>query len=201
VYAQVTHLFNGAPDLLEDFKQFLPESAAQAKAAAARQAAEDATMLSSVRNESSYSTGGSQLQHTPRADPHRLPPLGNFAPTPSAGRDIKRKRGDRQGQIGGPSNFTSAGPDFGAASSSGRNGIVPNKVSTGLFTLVLFRFNITASVVSIFSFCSAVSQHSSLVDAGFFGSSYGLRISSLINKWRSHSGNLQKSSGKGSTES
>ena len=30
VYAQVTQLFHTAPDLLEDFKQFLPESAAQA---------------------------------------------------------------------------------------------------------------------------------------------------------------------------
>ncbi|UKZ75308.1 hypothetical protein TrVFT333_002986 [Trichoderma virens FT-333] len=32
VYAQVTTLFNSAPDLLEDFKQFLPESAGQARA-------------------------------------------------------------------------------------------------------------------------------------------------------------------------
>ncbi|KAI5302533.1 hypothetical protein KEM56_000607 [Ascosphaera pollenicola] len=31
VYAQVTVLFNSAPDLLEDFKQFLPESAAPAQ--------------------------------------------------------------------------------------------------------------------------------------------------------------------------
>ncbi|KAF3086068.1 Transcriptional regulatory protein sin3 [Orbilia oligospora] len=31
VYSQVTQLFNAAPDLLEDFKQFLPESAAQAR--------------------------------------------------------------------------------------------------------------------------------------------------------------------------
>jgi paired amphipathic helix protein Sin3a len=32
VYAQVTDLFKAAPDLIEDFEQFLPESAAQAKA-------------------------------------------------------------------------------------------------------------------------------------------------------------------------
>jgi histone deacetylase complex regulatory component SIN3 len=36
VYAQVVNLFNSAPDLLEDFKQFLPESALQAKAQAAQ---------------------------------------------------------------------------------------------------------------------------------------------------------------------
>ncbi|KAG9620218.1 hypothetical protein KCU64_g21866, partial [Aureobasidium melanogenum] len=48
VYAQVTRLFNSAPDLLEDFKQFLPESAAHAKAAAAARAQqqEESVMLS-----------------------------------------------------------------------------------------------------------------------------------------------------------
>jgi paired amphipathic helix protein Sin3a len=40
----VTTLFDSAPDLLEDFNQFLPESAAQAKAAAAAKAAEDAQL-------------------------------------------------------------------------------------------------------------------------------------------------------------
>ena len=68
VYAQVTQLFNAAPDLLEDFKQFLPESAAQARAqaqAAARQATEDATMLSNVRGEPSYVAGMQNTQvHT-----------------------------------------------------------------------------------------------------------------------------------------
>lgn len=32
VYAQVTDLLEAEPDLIEDLKQFLPESAAQAKA-------------------------------------------------------------------------------------------------------------------------------------------------------------------------
>jgi len=91
----VTKLFGGAPDLLEDFKQFLPESAAQAKAAAAaRQQAEEAAILSNVRGDTFY---GQQAPHqTPRAD-HRLPPVGNFAPTPTVNKDNKRKRGDRQG--------------------------------------------------------------------------------------------------------
>ena len=102
VYAQVTHLFGGAPDLLEDFKQFLPESAAhhRAQQQAAKNAAEDAVMLSNVRGESGY--GAAANQQTPgRADTSRLPPMGNFAPTPTANRDNKRKR-ERQGPIAAP---------------------------------------------------------------------------------------------------
>jgi len=97
VYAQVTSLFSAAPDLLEDFKQFLPESAAQHRAQqqAARNA-EDAVMLSSVRGDQPYGQPPN-LQQTPRADASRLPPMGNFAPTPTANRDNKRKRGERQG--------------------------------------------------------------------------------------------------------
>jgi len=96
VYGQVTRLFHQAPDLLEDFKQFLPESAAHAKAAAqARQQAEEAAMLSNVRGETFYPQGP-QPHQTPRAE-HRLPPVGNFAPTPTVNKDNKRKRGDRQG--------------------------------------------------------------------------------------------------------
>ncbi|KAJ5059893.1 hypothetical protein PSV09DRAFT_2373371 [Bipolaris maydis] len=102
VYAQVTHLFGGAPDLLEDFKQFLPESAAhhRAQQQAAKNAAEDAVMLSNVRGESGY--GVAANQQTPgRADTSRLPPMGNFAPTPTANRDNKRKR-ERQGPVAAP---------------------------------------------------------------------------------------------------
>ncbi|KAF1840440.1 uncharacterized protein K460DRAFT_208398 [Cucurbitaria berberidis CBS 394.84] len=101
VYAQVTTLFGAAPDLLEDFKQFLPESAAQHRAQqqAARHAAEDAVMLNNVRGESGY--GQTPNQQTPRADTSRLPPMGNFAPTPTANRDNKRKR-ERQGPVAAP---------------------------------------------------------------------------------------------------
>lgn len=101
VYAQVTTLFGAAPDLLEDFKQFLPESAAQHKAqqAAARHA-EDAVMLTNVRGESGYGQLPN-VQQTPRADTSRLPPMGNFAPTPTANRDNKRKR-ERQGPVAAP---------------------------------------------------------------------------------------------------
>jgi paired amphipathic helix protein Sin3a len=98
VYAQVTRLFESAPDLLEDFKQFLPESAAQAKAAANRSGGEDAFTLSNTRHEPGYAAAmTSMVHHTPRADQPRLPPMGNFAPTPSS-KDNKRKRGERQGQ-------------------------------------------------------------------------------------------------------
>ncbi|KAF2750618.1 hypothetical protein M011DRAFT_464421 [Sporormia fimetaria CBS 119925] len=102
VYAQVTSLFSTAPDLLEDFKQFLPESAAQHRAQqqAARHAAEDAAMLNSVRGEAVYAQAGNH-QQTPRADASRLPPMGNFAPTPTANRDNKRKRGERPGPAAG----------------------------------------------------------------------------------------------------
>ena len=75
-------MFNTAPDLLEDFKQFLPESAAQAKAAAAK-AAEDAAI------------GLAGVSQTPQA-PHlggreqKLPPVGNFMP-PSTTKDGKKR--------------------------------------------------------------------------------------------------------------
>ena len=110
MYAQVTQLFNSAPDLLEDFKQFLPESAAQAKAqAAARQATEDATMLSNVRSDNSYLTG---MQHTQAQTPRpemKMPPVGNFAPPPSVGKENKKRRGGAGSQITGGA----AAPDSG----------------------------------------------------------------------------------------
>ena len=102
VYAQVTQLFSSAPDLLEDFKQFLPESAAQAKAqAAARQATEDAAMLSNVRGESNYIAGAQSMQtQTPRPE-MKMPPVGNFAPPPSVGKENKKRRGGPGSQITG----------------------------------------------------------------------------------------------------
>ena len=78
----MTTLFNTAPDLLEDFKQFLPESAAQAKAAA--KAAEDAAAM-----------GLTGVSHTPqpvhvaRGD-QKLPPVGNFPP-PSTSKDGRKR--------------------------------------------------------------------------------------------------------------
>ncbi|KAH8682355.1 hypothetical protein BX600DRAFT_41402 [Xylariales sp. PMI_506] len=81
VYAQVTSLFNAAPDLLEDFKQFLPESAATNKGGNAR--AEEAFGLGNITQSTP------QPSHTVR-DGQKLPPLGNFAP-PSASKDTKKR--------------------------------------------------------------------------------------------------------------
>ncbi|KAL9020586.1 MAG: hypothetical protein Q9185_002172 [Variospora sp. 1 TL-2023] len=102
VYAQVTQLFSSAPDLLEDFKQFLPESAAQAKAqAAARQAAEDPQMVSNVRGEPSYIAGMQNIQsQTPKPE-MRMPPVGNFAPPLSVGKENKKRRGGAGSQVTG----------------------------------------------------------------------------------------------------
>ena len=91
----MTGLFNGAPDLLEDFKQFLPESAAQHRAQQAARHNEEAALMGNARGEAAYAQAPSH-QQTPRADTSRLPPMGNFAPTPTANRDNKRKRGERQ---------------------------------------------------------------------------------------------------------
>ncbi|RDW87684.1 hypothetical protein BP5796_03378 [Coleophoma crateriformis] len=85
VYAQVTTLFNTAPDLLEDFKQFLPESAAAAKQAQAQKAAEEAALAAS---------------QTPQAvrGETKMPPVGNFT---VAGAKENKKR---------PRNNTAAAP-------------------------------------------------------------------------------------------
>ncbi|PHH86992.1 hypothetical protein CDD83_9452 [Cordyceps sp. RAO-2017] len=85
VYAQVTTLFNSAPDLLEDFKQFLPESAGQAKAAQARL-------------EDGVPPGPSHTPQPGMRDGQKMPPLGSFAPPASASKDKKRPRTDKQAQ-------------------------------------------------------------------------------------------------------
>ena len=141
VYAQVTQLFGPAPDLLEDFKQFLPESAAQAKAQAAAKQAEDAAVLSNMRGaDSGYlQTNMVPQQHqTPaRSVDTKMPPMGNFAPPPSASKDSKRKRGGPSAQIGrgGETNVF----DANAGSSSHRaNGAVNGVAKVCLGALVIF---------------------------------------------------------------
>ena len=130
MYAQVTQLFSSAPDLLEDFKQFLPESAAQAKAqAAAKQASEDAAMLSNVRGDSGFGTGLQQPQvQTPRPD-IKMPPVGNFAP-PSATKENKKRRGGPGSQMtgGAAAIDTGAGPSGLNSRNGGARGNA-NKVS------------------------------------------------------------------------
>ncbi|KAI9806968.1 MAG: Transcriptional regulatory protein sin3 [Piccolia ochrophora] len=131
VYAQVTQLFNAAPDLLEDFKQFLPESAAQAKAqAAAKQAAEDAAMLSNVRGEPSYANGtpsgsGAQPGGTAQRAETKLPPLGKFEHPPSATKESKKRRAGAAGQAGLGAAQQSMLGSGDVNSQGGRSGIAP----------------------------------------------------------------------------
>jgi len=63
--------------LLEDFKQFLPESAAQAKAAAAAKAAEEAQ-----QNQTPQGHGRNEA---------KLPPVGNFALPASSSKENKKR--------------------------------------------------------------------------------------------------------------
>ncbi|KAI1491771.1 hypothetical protein F5X96DRAFT_448834 [Biscogniauxia mediterranea] len=81
VYAQVTSLFNTAPDLLEDFKQFLPESAASNKNGARSEDVLAMTGLTQTTPQPSHSLKDNQ----------RMPPVGNFAPPASASKDNKKR--------------------------------------------------------------------------------------------------------------
>ena len=62
VYSQVTRLFEGAPDLLDDFKQFLPDTSAQQQPGAPI-------------------AGGARS----------MPPVGSFAPPPSTAPPKKKR--------------------------------------------------------------------------------------------------------------
>lgn len=93
VYAQVTSLFNAAPDLLEDFKQFLPESAASSKGNAAR-------------SEEMLAAGG-MAQTTPRPnhvvrDDRKMPPIGSFAPPSISKENKKRPRNEKPTPVAAP---------------------------------------------------------------------------------------------------
>jgi len=81
VYAQVTSLFNTAPDLLEDFKQFLPESAASNK---------NGPRPDDVLAMTGLTQTTPQPSHTIKND-QKMPPVGNFAPPPSATKDNKKR--------------------------------------------------------------------------------------------------------------
>lgn len=91
VYAQVTQLFSTAPDLLDDFKQFLPESAAQAKAAAAAKAAAEDAVVNNSRSDPAYIASQLPQTQTPRPTT-KMPPMGQFDP-PSSTKDNKKRRG------------------------------------------------------------------------------------------------------------
>lgn len=84
VYAQVTRLFDSAPDLLEDFKQFLPESAAHANGTAGptRKAIPEVFPVSEMRDSGYGQSSQPILQNAQGQSSSRLPPMGSFS-TPS----------------------------------------------------------------------------------------------------------------------
>ena len=92
---------------------------------------EDVTMLSNLRDPMYGSNQAPQMHQTPRVEQTKLPPMGNFAPTPSASKDNKRKRGvDRQPPAASGSGLATApesGPSVGARGGPGSAGNV-NKV-------------------------------------------------------------------------
>lgn len=87
----MTNLFNSAPDLLEDFKQFLPESAAQAKQQPppGRPSIDEPAPTSNTRGEP-Y-PGATAQTHTPGRDV-KMPPLGQFN-VKDSGKESKKRRG------------------------------------------------------------------------------------------------------------
>ncbi|KAI5859667.1 hypothetical protein GGS23DRAFT_584614 [Durotheca rogersii] len=102
VYAQVTSLFNTAPDLLEDFKQFLPESAASSKTNGAK--SEDVFAMTGIPQTTP------QPGHAMR-DGQKMPPVGNFAPPASASKDNKKRpRNDKQPPPPAPAMVDSPAP-------------------------------------------------------------------------------------------
>ncbi|KAL2870089.1 transcriptional regulator SIN3 [Aspergillus lucknowensis] len=103
VYTQVTQLFNSAPDLLEDFKQFLPESAAHAKQQAAARQAEEAAPMSNLRGDTNFASG-SLASQTPNRDV-KMPPLGQFNVKDSAKDGKKRRNGQAAQSTLGPSSI------------------------------------------------------------------------------------------------
>ncbi|KAL3438750.1 hypothetical protein BDV09DRAFT_159592 [Aspergillus tetrazonus] len=126
VYTQVTQLFNSAPDLLEDFKQFLPESAAHAKQQAAlRQQAEENAPMSNLRGDPNYAPG-SLTSQTPNRDV-KMPPLGNFNVKDSAKDGKKRRTGPGAPTLGGSSVGPAGGVDAARMvdSQAGRGQVLP----------------------------------------------------------------------------
>lgn len=105
----MTFLFNTAPDLLEDFKQFLPESAAQAKAAAAAKAAEEVAALSN--NQSAQAAQGTRGET-------KMPPVGNFAVPASSSKETKKRPRNNTANIPGP-------PPNVVGESSARGAMIP----------------------------------------------------------------------------
>lgn len=129
----MTQLFNSAPDLLEDFKQFLPESAAHAKQqAAARQAEEP--ILSNLRADPNY-PNANVLQGNRDV---KMPPLGQFNVKDSTKEGKKRRGGP--GAPGGLGSISGASASAETArmadSQAGRAGTAAGNVNKVSLTFV-----------------------------------------------------------------
>jgi paired amphipathic helix protein Sin3a len=92
VYAQVTQLFHTAPDLLEDFKQFLPDSASSNKqqAQVGRPPMDEVAPTSNLRGEAPYPANGQAQSQLPGRDV-KMPPMGQF--NVKDAKDTKKRRG------------------------------------------------------------------------------------------------------------
>ena len=92
-------------------------------------------MLSNVRGDTGYLAGISSNQtHTPKPE-MKMPPVGNFAPPPSAGKENKKRRGGAGSQMTVGAGV--AEPVSGTANQNNRNGAIrgatANKVSENIF--------------------------------------------------------------------
>ena len=87
-------------------------------------------MLSNVRGEPGYPSGLSNQTHTPKPE-MKMPPVGNFAPPPSAGKESKKRRGGpSQMTIGAAAPESVSGPsNQNNRMSNVRGGASSNKVS------------------------------------------------------------------------
>ncbi|KAJ1834435.1 hypothetical protein LPJ63_001970 [Coemansia sp. RSA 2711] len=77
VYGQVQHLFSSAPDLLDEFKQFLPDTSESGP-----------SNMGGLASPSTYARAGSATAPGQMGDgmgSGRLPPVGNFAPAGTPG--------------------------------------------------------------------------------------------------------------------
>lgn len=109
----MTHLFEGASDLLEDFKQFLPEPAAHARQQQQQAArAIEELPMSNERGDANYIRNIPSMASTPKTE--KMPPIGHFGPA-SVTKDNKKRRA-------GP--YSSAAPTPIIAESSKTSNIV-----------------------------------------------------------------------------
>ncbi|KAJ2162455.1 hypothetical protein GGF46_000696 [Coemansia sp. RSA 552] len=85
VYAQVQHLFSSAPDLLDEFKQFLPDTSESGAAAMASLGSPSAAYAHAGGGMAQGQAGQANAQHgiSDGMAGNRLPPVGNFAPAGS----------------------------------------------------------------------------------------------------------------------